>query len=60
MEAKRRNFVGGNWKSNLTVSKVEDLVTKILNPVNIDTTKTGNYIKHYKNLKIFLYYIIIK
>jgi len=40
MEAKRRNFVGGNWKSNLTVAKVEDLVTKILNPVNIDTTKT--------------------
>lgn len=42
MEA-RRKFVGGNWKSNLTVEKVNALVSGILNKVEFDTNKVGNY-----------------
>lgn len=39
MEATRRNFVGGNWKSNQTVEKVNALVSNVLNKVEFDTNK---------------------
>lgn len=32
MKASRKFFVGGNWKSNGTISSIRDLITKILNP----------------------------
>ncbi|KRX01127.1 Triosephosphate isomerase [Pseudocohnilembus persalinus] len=39
MQSARRNFVGGNWKSNQTASSVNDLVENILNKVEFDTNK---------------------
>jgi hypothetical protein len=31
MEAARRRFIGGNWKSNLTFGDAKKLVTDVLN-----------------------------
>lgn len=39
MQAARRLFVGGNWKCNGTLATMSDLVTNVLNPLDVDFSK---------------------
>lgn len=39
MEAARRRFIGGNWKSNLTFADAKKLVTDVLNKAEFNTSK---------------------
>ena len=36
MEAARKRFVGGNWKSNNTVDATRNLVVNVLNKIEFD------------------------
>ena len=40
----RKNFCGGNWKCNLTLAQTTDFVEKVLNPLDFDPSKVGNFI----------------
>lgn len=44
MEAKRRYFVGGNWKSNGIVQSVKDLIANVVNETVHDVNKVGKLI----------------
>lgn len=41
MQAGRKIFIGGNWKSNNTLKQSTELVQKIYNTIALDTTKVG-------------------
>lgn len=41
MESRRRKFVVGNWKSNLTIDKLNNLVTNVINKVKFESDKVG-------------------
>lgn len=41
----RKLFVGGNWKSNLTVAQVKNLVETVYNKLSFDASKLGNIFK---------------
>lgn len=39
MENQRKVFIGGNWKCNLTLETSKALVTSVLNPMVVDSSK---------------------
>lgn len=40
--ALRKLFVGGNWKSNNTMSETKSLVENVINKLKFDTSRVGN------------------
>ena len=40
MESSRKLFIGGNWKSNLTVAQIESHLSSVVNVLEIDGSKT--------------------
>lgn len=44
MQAGRKIFIGGNWKSNNTLKQSTELVQKIYNTIGLDATKVGKKI----------------
>ena len=39
MEAQRKVFIGGNWKCNLDLNAMQDLVNNVLNSMEFDSNK---------------------
>ena len=39
MEAQRKVFIGGNWKCNLDLNAMQDLVNNVLNSMEFDSSK---------------------